>query len=543
MKYQSEILNEIIEGEGHISPNLHYQSECKESFINSIKGSYPKLTDYEGEWLNYYIENIDIGVFPYLALSNITSGVVENAVPIPYKSAILKGRTKWTNANGDVFDTFFNPVTEFIFTNGYLEMDGTLINNSGHFSTQFIDVTNFDGIEIGKDGTYYGKLCFYDSDKNFISWVTKDGTTGIVKVTSIPSNAKYIRYSATTKDIFIKDNGGRNLALPLSLVSVKMPVLKTTGKNLISKWYDGKMIDDNGELIIREDQIGTDFILIGTEGNFVCESLKKGTVRLFNINKQLIGKLSNVNKTFNVPNQVKYITFNYFKEVMPSFLQLEKGTMATSYEPYKSNILTTPADLELRGIGEGSSRVEDELDCLTGKVTERISEVVLDGSENWNINYQGNSDLITFSLNQFPTNIAEHSFNNCKNFLISDSLPIVTDYKNNKGILSHRLGGNHWMVITVNRSDLISEDVVGFKHFLSTNPVTIQYRLAAESVKTVDLTIVNQDGEPSLFKPFEGVNRYETDGQVLQPTLNIEVPVEAITQNLASFIKLEIEGE
>ena len=38
-------------------------------------------------------------------------------------------------------------------------------------------------------------------------------------------------------------------------------------------------------------------------------------------------------------------------------VQLEIGTEATPYEPHKSNILSTPEDLELRGIGN----VKDEL--------------------------------------------------------------------------------------------------------------------------------------------------------------------------------------
>ena len=43
----------------------------------------------------------------------------------------------------------------------------------------------------------------------------------------------------------------------------------------------------------------------------------------------------------------------------------------------KTNILSTPEDLELRGIGN----VKDELNVATGELTQRIGEVVLDGSE------------------------------------------------------------------------------------------------------------------------------------------------------------------
>lgn len=43
---------------GHEFPDLHYQSECVESWIKECEGSYPKLCDYESEWLNYIVEAI-----------------------------------------------------------------------------------------------------------------------------------------------------------------------------------------------------------------------------------------------------------------------------------------------------------------------------------------------------------------------------------------------------------------------------------------------------------------------------------------------------
>ena len=50
--------------------------------------------------------------------------------------------------------------------------------------------------------------------------------------------------------------------------------------------------------------------------------------------------------------------------------QLEKGSVATAYEPYKSITLSTPQDLELRKVGE----VQDEVNVMTGEVTENLIE-------------------------------------------------------------------------------------------------------------------------------------------------------------------------
>ena len=56
MKYQSELINEILGQRGHEKSTLHYESECIEQWIDENKGAYPKLCDYQSEWLNYIVE-------------------------------------------------------------------------------------------------------------------------------------------------------------------------------------------------------------------------------------------------------------------------------------------------------------------------------------------------------------------------------------------------------------------------------------------------------------------------------------------------------
>ena len=60
--------------------------------------------------------------------------------------------------------------------------------------------------------------------------------------------------------------------------------------------------------------------------------------------------------------------------------------------------------------------------------------------------------------------------------------------------------------------------------------------LAQAVVKTVDLTVVNQDGENVSLKPIEGTMHLSTSSDTIPPLFSGEIPVEAITQNLASFI-------
>lgn len=81
-----------------------------------------------------------------------------------------------------------------------------------------------------------------------------------------------------------------------------------------------------------------------------------------------------------------------------------------------------------------------------------------------------------------------------------------------------------------------------FKQWLSQNPITVQYELATESIKTVDLLVQNQDGKTlSVIKPIEGTMHLSTSSDTIKPLFSGEIPVEAITQNLASFVDLEME--
>ena len=68
MKYQSDILNEIIDKEGHITSLLHYESECIELAINEMDEGVPI---YQGELSDNFLYYSDHGI---PTISVITGG-------------------------------------------------------------------------------------------------------------------------------------------------------------------------------------------------------------------------------------------------------------------------------------------------------------------------------------------------------------------------------------------------------------------------------------------------------------------------------------
>ena len=336
MKYQSEIIHEILEQRGHGKSSLHYQSECNETWIEEVKGSYPKLTEYQAEWLNYMLEN-PLGEFPYVALIDVTEATVNNVVPYAYKSAILKGDSQ----------RVFSP-TKNLF-DGELEQ-GTISSSTGNNSDLSTAIRSKNFVEIGvntaftlsrKKGT--GSLGFrcYDKNKNFLGTIFTAINGGTLKATyTTNSNTVYIRFIDNTND-------------------------------LTNKYQ------------IEIGSTATDY----EEPNYELKSVKMPVLTTSN----------------------------------------EDGT--------KTNILTVNEDVTLRSNGN----VYDELDLLTGKLTQRIDE---DGSV-----------------------------------------------------------------------------------------------LTQEVVKTVELSITDESGNKiEHFKPIEGTMHIQTDGEPIKPAVSMEIPVEAIAQNLASFI-------
>ena len=336
MKYQSEIVNEILEKRGHEKSSLHYQSECVELWIEETKGSYPKLCDYEGEWLNYIAES-PIGEFPYVTLSDVTEATVNNVVPYAYKSAILKGNTLSANPLSVV----------------------------GHVSSTFNDDNS---VTMNADGVWHH--VDYDS-------------------------SNYVGNKATFVVLFSENTIGDDLSY-----------FQSKGFNV-----ENKVINTNS------------FKFYGTiTGSFIRFGLKP------------------ITQSGSVTFRVMLLDGDYTNHDIPYFEGIKSvkiPVLTTSNEDgTKTNILTVNEDVTLRS----NRSVCDELDLLTGKLTQRIDE---DGEV-----------------------------------------------------------------------------------------------LPQEVVKTVELNIVDQNGNTlTTIKPIEGTMHLSTDGETIKPTFTGEIPVEAIKQNLASFIE------
>lgn len=179
-------------------------------------------------------------------------------------------------------------------------------------------------------------------------------------------------------------DGMENWGIPYfeGMQSVKLPVLTTTGKNL----YDGELqqggwststglfnefkesVCSINPIKVQEDA----YLRLSQYG----EVTYNGVILFFcyDVNNKYLGYIDNGEQ---VLKNTDYVHFRIYdanstsQEVNPNIkIQVEASSISTSYEPFKTNILTVNEDVTLRSNGS----VCDELDLLTGKLTQRIDE-------------------------------------------------------------------------------------------------------------------------------------------------------------------------
>ena len=344
--------------------------------------------------------------------------------------------------------------------------------------------------------------------------------------------------------------------------SVKMPVLTTTGKNLFDV-NKGKEFVYNRVPFTKFDgsvyaiHVGSvDSVEIENDSIILNNITYANTVQLQTkhyVDEGVTYNISIINES-GTSIRVRGITYyNQYGEILGGYwdrigeitppkgcnylivgytcglgngrykIQFEQGTTSTTYEPYKSNILSVNEDVTLRGIGD----VQDTLDCLTGEVTERIGEIVLNGNsdETWVSKRTITINDITYS--QYY--LVSHPISN-KNYSSATSLPnIISD----KGITDPFNGlwmGGSVKTISVREDNGSYYFCMNFpknediEDWLSQNPITIFYHLETESIKTVVLSTLDQDGQPTKLSTFNDVTHVSIEAEDLLPTVDLEVP-------------------
>ena len=208
--------------------------------------------------------------------------------------------------------------------------------------------------------------------------------------------------------------------------------------------------------------------------------------------------------------------------------QLEIGDVFTAYEPHKTNILSCNEEVELRGIGD----VKDELDCLTGKVTQRIASKTLYGGDNedWRL-FKNTIVEKTETVDFYLINNEQKPSSNIKSDTLKEQNEKSSYQLDEEGVSCKGGSGiNIWLSLSNTKATTVAE----LRAYLQSNPINVQYELAEPAIKTVDLTTVDQDGQLTKLKTFNDITYVEINADSIIPLVNVEVATK-ISETLSTM--------
>lgn len=309
----------------------------------------------------------------------------------------------------------------------------------------------------------------------------------------------------------------------------------TSGKNLFdyTKSTESCYLNADGTLATTASYKTSDFIpVIG--GKTYCIS-KRETVRskFYNSSKEVLNDnwatSTDAATTIIIPDEVSYFRFSYCingdYKVDEATLQLELGSVETSYEPF-TGFETTTVQLNqpLRELPNG---VKDTIE--NGVVTRRVGEITFNGSETW-LKNAGNTNNWLYHIAITHVNAKG----------LCDSLPHnEIDVINSDGSGINRVGFNFTQYEKVMYLNVgyymeqagLTNTVDNLKTWLQSNPITVWYELATPTTEQITL--------PTLPSWYPYTNAWvETE---LQPSfVEWHIKTAGVNQNDLTVIKEDI---
>ena len=208
-------------------------------------------------------------------------------------------------------------------------------------------------------------------------------------------------------------------------------------------------------------------------GDYLISSSSRCVICFYDSNKNYLG-FSNSNATIkSIPQNSKYYRIETHKNYLNNFqIEIINTQTPTPYECYKEDKTQILLDEPLMRLPNG---VCDEI-TRDGKLIRKVGKIIFTGIESWNL-----------SKTSDKTILFEVGVSNIKIDKRGDILPICDKLlaslqsniwvKDIEGV-SYTDSNNNRFRIRINKNRLDTQDLTGFKKWLSQNPVTVYYELS-----------------------------------------------------------------
>ena len=286
--------------------------------------------------------------------------------------------------------------------------------------------------------------------------------------------------------------------------------IKDVGKNLFDGIFELGIINGStGQNIANNSYIRSkNYIPVEELTDYKFSSIDfTGSVNIYEYKADFSYNLT-TNKQINLLNyfttnkDTKYIRFRPASVTTNLDLkfQLEKGTQATEFEPYKENILNI--DLQGNELCSLPNNVKDELVIENGraKIIKRVGKVVLNGTENWGTIDNKNTGDTFYSATSVIDNLRKGTALN----LYCDKFKNVSDLWDNNNVVGTQMFNlGSALRFRILKTELNEVTINGWKSWLSAHNTEVYYALATPI--EIDL------GEVTTLSTFEGVNNVSLD--------------------------------
>lgn len=353
----------------------------------------------------------------------------------------------------------------------------TEMNNTSYLSSYF---------KFSDDTYQYGVFNNLRNVGNYIIPFTV-GSKEVKEVAIYLQDNADTTISAKIKEVMLFEyqDGMENWDIPYftGMTSCKMPVLSSIGKNLCPNIFiepnKGRVHEGNG-LIYKDGYLkpsvyvsdyldikGISHITYNRQWNLNQDG-SNGTqsYAFYDKNKNFISGYYD-QTILTVPSNAHYFRITIDSE---QNFQLEQGSMATAYEPYKSNILSLSEEVVLRSLPSG---VYDTYNIVTKEYVQRIKEVAV------TFDATSVSDTLISNAYSYVISPVDKELNMETGFLC-DKVPKLIYYGNDGtcGMYENKMNFVIWDKNVTSKQEFANK-YSGLK---------LQYKLATPVIKTVDLS-------------------------------------------------------
>jgi archaellum component FlaD/FlaE len=468
---------EVVAGQTYIFNNFYslensdvetyvqIKNDIMLSNINAVKKDRYMYTPKENGVLNVSFK-VRAGVTIDTTLSEMQINVGETVLPYePYtggKPSPSPDYPQEIQSAGYVLSTGKNLLNADEYYSEFKQPDGTYKGKVVNINNVRISLSEFVGKKVTLSvkvkvatttSSVYIAAYIGSEQKRINGSMITSGLTGKSILTITPAlNTDYfiISYGSGNDDVTFSE-----LQLELGSVATSyepytggVPALYqkdievgVTGKNLfdINSLKFGYAVNtDTGAIASSSISCISEYMQVDSDEKYILSGAPRTLYKIvafYDENKKYLGRTSggdfdSIKLEFDNYKDVKYIILSIYEninvqgkiaDVKKSNIQIEKGSEATTYEPYKqpqSLQITTPTGLpaipvqsNTSGItytdADGQAWIADEIDFERGKYIQRVWQAEFDGSEDekWRL-YNTVVGVEGFSIQAFPENMS-----------------------------------------------------------------------------------------------------------------------------------------